>query len=651
MNVVKEESISIVEKQQESSLNDLSATLIPTTTPSSSSKTKTTVTTSTSNIINKDTIETEHDDVLIRVGEQPDLKKFRANSKLLSNKCSYFRTALSSNWARKEDDVFIIEKPNIRPKVFGVILNYIYKGTVDWKILEGEDFLGVWLAADEFMLDDLERQIRELFEKKSEMLKKNFMKIVRLVYQNETLERFRSNCVDIINTTTWFQESSNFGTLEESIFQSLLSEEEHYVHDGVMWNLLILWASSSKKPILNSSKVMEWTDEKFELLKSRMDHFVHFIRFSLISRNDFYDYVLPYKRILPADTTNNAALQYYLYCLDEGGNPKLDVLRPHVILNDSKIVNHTHVAMVGRWIDIGREKEVYVSDSSSTNNNGYHVISTDEHLSLNEEQANSSSNATISLSTEATKNSNSRNEEKGSTKLSWKQPSSLRKLWTLRKGRRPVFHHDSSSTSSTTATVKKENSNDKIQVPSSSTHIDAKRISSSSRTSHSKHLSTIFSSSTFTYHFQLIYRGSRDGFDTRSYYNKCSGQGATVVVTTMSHSRIILGGYYPINTESRYPMEVFSGSSEAFIFSFGEGDNPEEDAILSRVLKEYSHKAICRTIYGPGFGENDLSINLSGNNHSKMGVCNKNFYEKKIIEPNTFTFDEIEVFSVTREAT
>src|SRR6266540_2271619 len=159
------------------------------------------------------------------------------------------------------------------------------------------------------------------------MLKKNFMTIVRLVYQNETLERFRPNCVDIINTTTWFQDSSNFGTLEESIFQSLLSEEENYVHDGVMWNLLILWASSSKKPILDPSKVMEWTDKKFELLESRMGHFVHFIRFSLISRNDFYDYVLPFRRILPSDT-NNAALQYYLYCFDKEGNPKHNVLRP-----------------------------------------------------------------------------------------------------------------------------------------------------------------------------------------------------------------------------------------------------------------------------------------------------------------------------------
>ena len=95
-------------------------------------------------------------------------------------------------------------------------------------MLEGEDLLGIWLAADEFMLDDLEKQVRELFEKKEEKLKTNFMSIVRLVYQNDALERFRSNCVDIINTTTWFQDSCDFETLEESVFQSLLSEEENY---------------------------------------------------------------------------------------------------------------------------------------------------------------------------------------------------------------------------------------------------------------------------------------------------------------------------------------------------------------------------------------------------------------------------------------
>ncbi|PKC61901.1 hypothetical protein RhiirA1_538869 [Rhizophagus irregularis] len=631
INVVNEESKNV--EEQKSLLNKFPPP------PKTTFPSKITTTpTSTLGVNNKD----EYYDVLIRVGEQPDVKKFQANSKTLISKCNYFCTALSSNWARKENDIFIIEKPNIKPKVFEIVLRYICSGTIDWNMLEGEDFLGIWLAADEFMLDDLEKQVRELFEKKSEKLKSNFISIVKLVYQNDALERFRSNCVDIINTTTWFQDCHNFKTLDESIFQSLLSEEENFVHDGVIWNLLILWACSSKNPLLNTNKVMEWSDKEFELLKSRIEHFIPYIRFSMISRNDYYNHVLPYRRILPADTTNNAALQYYFYCLDEEGNPKPDVLRPHVILNDSNIINHTHVAMIGRWIDTGREKENCTQDSCSNS-----VISVDDNLSLNEDQEIPPCNIT---SAETTKNSNSRNEEKGSMKISWKQSSPLKKLWTLRKNRRPVYPNDSSSTT-TPSTTKKENNNERLHVFSSS---DTKSISSRTPLLKNSPTSSICYSSpqAFTYNFKLIYRGSRDGFDIESYNDKCSEQGATVVVTTMSHSKIILGGYYPVNTKSEYPYEVTVCSPDAFIFSFGEGDNPEEDAILSRVSKQYSQFAICRTVQGPGFGNYDLGIRLEYKNLPKKIVCNQKYYEKKIIVPNEsneFTFDDIEVFKIIKE--
>ncbi|GBB90448.1 hypothetical protein RclHR1_01740025 [Rhizophagus clarus] len=633
INGVNEESQNV--EEQKSLLNNFPPP--PKTTFSSKI---TTTTTSTSGINNKD----EYYDVLIRVGEQPDVKKFQANSKTLISKCNYFHTALSSNWARKENDIFIIEKPNIKPKVFEVVLRYICSGTIDWNALEGEDFLGIWLAADEFMLDELEKQVRELFEKKSEKLKSNFISMVKLVYQNDVLERFRSNCVDIINTTTWFQECHNFKSLDESIFQSLLSEEENCVHDGVIWNLLILWACSSKMPILNKNKVMEWTDKEFALLKSRIDQFIPHIRFSLISRNDYYNNVLPYRHILPADTTTNAALQYYFYYLDEDGNPKPDVLRPHVILDDSKIINHTHIAMIGRWIDTGREKENCTQDSCSNS-----FISVDDNSSLNEEQEIPPYNVTVPASTEATKNSNSRNEEKGSMKISWKQ-TSLKKLWTLRKNRRPVYPNDSSSTT-TPSTTKKENNNERLHVFSNS---DTKNIPSKTPLIKNSPTSSIcFSSSqAYTYNFKLIYRGSRDGFDIGSYNEKCSEQGATVVVVTISHSRIILGGYYPVNTKSEYPYEVTVCSPDAFIFSFGEGDNPEDDAILSRVSKQYSQHAICRTVQGPGFGNYDLAIRLENGNLPKKIVCKQKYYEKKIITPNEsneFTFDDIEVFKIIKE--
>src|SRR6266498_3261049 len=61
-------------------------------------------------------------DTIIRVGTEPDIREFRVGSIILCSRSSYFRTALSSKWARKEDNVFIIEKPNVRPIVFDIIL-------------------------------------------------------------------------------------------------------------------------------------------------------------------------------------------------------------------------------------------------------------------------------------------------------------------------------------------------------------------------------------------------------------------------------------------------------------------------------------------------------------------------------------------------
>lgn len=48
--------------------------------------------------------------------------EFQAHSLILRARSEYFRTALSSKWAKKEGETFIFEKPNISPTVFEVIL-------------------------------------------------------------------------------------------------------------------------------------------------------------------------------------------------------------------------------------------------------------------------------------------------------------------------------------------------------------------------------------------------------------------------------------------------------------------------------------------------------------------------------------------------
>jgi len=64
-------------------------------------------------------------DVEIRVGEDDNVKTFKAHSIILKARSSYFKTALSNNWIKKSEDndnIILFEKKNISPKIFEVLL-------------------------------------------------------------------------------------------------------------------------------------------------------------------------------------------------------------------------------------------------------------------------------------------------------------------------------------------------------------------------------------------------------------------------------------------------------------------------------------------------------------------------------------------------
>ena len=64
----------------------------------------------------------EEHDVIIYAGENEIAKELHAHSVILCIRSEYFRTAFSNQWAKKKDGKFILEKPNIPPKIFEIIL-------------------------------------------------------------------------------------------------------------------------------------------------------------------------------------------------------------------------------------------------------------------------------------------------------------------------------------------------------------------------------------------------------------------------------------------------------------------------------------------------------------------------------------------------
>ncbi len=60
--------------------------------------------------------------VIIQVGDNQNTKEFYAHSVILRARSPYFKSAFSSNWIIKRNNMIMFNKPNITPIVFNMIL-------------------------------------------------------------------------------------------------------------------------------------------------------------------------------------------------------------------------------------------------------------------------------------------------------------------------------------------------------------------------------------------------------------------------------------------------------------------------------------------------------------------------------------------------
>ena len=62
-------------------------------------------------------------EIKIRGEDQDNVKIFKAHSNILKARSSYFKAALSNNWIKRSDNgTILLEKKNIRPSIFEILL-------------------------------------------------------------------------------------------------------------------------------------------------------------------------------------------------------------------------------------------------------------------------------------------------------------------------------------------------------------------------------------------------------------------------------------------------------------------------------------------------------------------------------------------------
>ncbi|RHZ73552.1 hypothetical protein Glove_230g104 [Diversispora epigaea] len=163
---------------------------------------------------------------------------------------------------------------------------------------------------------------------------------------------------------------------------------------------------------------------------------------------------------------------------------------------------------------------------------------------------------------------------------------------------------------------------------------------------------TSYSSRNNPYEFQLILRGSKDGFAPRTFWDICDGHANTILVAKVERTNEIIGGYNPLTWDKT--KTEWLKTNKSFIFSFKDGNI--QNSILSRVQNEnqalwYSPVKDC---YGPMFGYGDFKLrsNVSDFTQDKKNRCESTFqrYERHIRTTNDeFSITDYEVFKVVKK--
>ncbi|RHZ61244.1 hypothetical protein Glove_349g138 [Diversispora epigaea] len=156
-----------------------------------------------------------------------------------------------------------------------------------------------------------------------------------------------------------------------------------------------------------------------------------------------------------------------------------------------------------------------------------------------------------------------------------------------------------------------------------------------------------------TYEFQLILRGSRDGFAPQTFWDKCHGHFRTVVIMKVKGTDEIFGGYNPLAWNANVNVNTWVETKDSFIFSLKNGNI--ENSILSRVKEsEYAFSNMSKDSQksvGPYFGE-DFFMYSSSSNFTLDQSCGYRiwgYYEKPITTTKNFSIVDYEVFKVIKK--
>ncbi|RHZ86488.1 hypothetical protein Glove_50g76 [Diversispora epigaea] len=279
----------------------------------------------------------EHN-IIIEVGESSIKQPFKVHSTVLCYRCPYLYDEFKKSTISNDDNIKIIQKPQIPVKVFDIIIKYIYGATVNPEKVETSIIFDLLMIANQFQLEELVERLQTfLIENQSSWLKLNFSKIYNSSFRTQfkALQNYFNNI--IAKHPNLIFESNDLTTLPEAALVSIIQRDDLQLEESKIW------------------------DYDFQILKNTLQQFLSHIRYFQISNENFIERVFPYQQILDKKLVTDI-LKYSMV----PNKPITSKISPprKIFQITSSIINIEQATEIASWVD---KKEV----TNGANNNPY----------------------------------------------------------------------------------------------------------------------------------------------------------------------------------------------------------------------------------------------------------------------------------------
>ncbi|GBB89321.1 hypothetical protein RclHR1_00160037 [Rhizophagus clarus] len=290
-------------------------------------------------------------DVTIEVGIDPDVKIFRAHMAILSYRSSYLRAILSVDRKKNNGNLAHIKLPNILPKIFEIILGYIYGGKFSLKKYDISDIIKLLVAANELNLQELIIYIQSfLIENEMNWIEQHFNVIYRTSFGRNSFLELQKCCNDLISKEPGkIFKSLDFTEIPEKLLISVIQKNNLQMSEIQIWEHVLKWGIAQNPGL--PSNVADYSKEDFETLRNILQGCIPFIRFHNLTSKEYLDGVQPYKKVLPKNLRADLLRDF----LGNNNNTSSkSIPRISKVCNsknfDSEIITSQHVEAISKWI-------------------------------------------------------------------------------------------------------------------------------------------------------------------------------------------------------------------------------------------------------------------------------------------------------------